>query len=103
MTMKTIAAGVTLTVLALLGLEIGRAFAQQGSVVKPPRGVSGGGQFGANELDATPRPRLSQPSARNVSFAPSMNVGADEESARLIASDAQLQGETQVLLAQYSE
>jgi hypothetical protein len=100
MTLKTIAVGATLALLACLLLVSRGVFGQAGPAAKPA---------------ANPRFGSAAPAAANAAYQPAAGLYAtpwvtyaidgahDEESAKLNAADAQMQQVSQTLLGQYSE
>ncbi|HEV3003116.1 MAG TPA: hypothetical protein VGX78_01585 [Pirellulales bacterium] len=98
MTLKTITAGVTLSLLACLVLASGGVFGQAPAAKSRPAARNGAAGQAVGYA--------AQPAA-NAFYAltPACSVDAaqDEESAKLIASDVQMQQESQTLLGQYAE
>jgi len=111
MTLKTIAVGATVVVLASLGLAIGGVFGQE-AAVKPapaPAVAAPGRKFVyQTQPGQLPGAGMNQPAPGGVVYLqttvadPSYGVH-DEEGAKLIALDAQLQQKSQTLLALYTE
>jgi len=114
MAIKTMAAGVTLVTLASLGLAIGVVYGQEGPKPPTPAGTPARvlvyqAQPGQSPRLAPVQPGAGSPvpalpgAAGNLYYACTTDGTHDEEAARLIAFDAQMQQKSQALLGQYAE
>ncbi len=107
MTMKTMAAGLTLVTLVSLALAIGAVFGQEGPAVEPPTPAWKIPDWVLYQTQPGQAPRSAavQPSGGiDSKWVRGWGHGArDEEAEKLFAADAQMQQKSQALLDQYTE